>query len=102
MDTIAARRNPFPFYLLFNRRVVSYIEQIAPAEADGLLNQIYTAATKRAGGVANIIQLMSLDAESCQASMAFYIKLMKTGDVLSRADREMLATVVSCVNDCYY
>ncbi len=83
-----------------------WIRQVAPGEPDdhsgGELGEIWQAATERAGGVANIIRLMSLDARVCSASMGFYLAAMKQSAVLSRARREMIATVVSNVNDCWY
>jgi len=81
---------------------MAFIRQIQPDEADGLLKRIYDAASKRAGRVANIIKVMSLDPRSCQGSMQFYTSLMKTENALSAARREMLAAVVSNINDCYY
>lgn len=81
---------------------MSYIRQIELDSADGQLKQIYDAAIKRAGGVANIIRIMSLDAALCRSSMAFYVASVRSQNVLDRATREMLATVVSNINDCYY
>jgi hypothetical protein len=34
--------------------------------------------------------------------MQFYVKLMKSPNALSSQQKEMLATVVSGANDCYY
>ena len=81
---------------------MAYIRQIEEAEADGLLESIYEAGKQREGSVANIIRVMSQDARSTQASMAFYVALMKSSGSLHRTQREMLATVVSNINDCYY
>lgn len=79
-----------------------FINQINPDSATGRLKRIYDAAMKRAGYVAGIIKIMSQDPASCEASMGFYGSLMKTENELSPAKREMLATVVSNVNDCFY
>ena len=79
-----------------------FIKQVNEDEATGPLKRVYDAAIKRAGGVANIIKVMSLDARSTQGSMGFYTSVMKSENALSAAKREMLATVVSNVNDCYY
>lgn len=80
-----------------------YIDQIEPPNATGRLARIYDAAMKRAGGVvAGIIKVMSQDPASCEASMGFYVAVMKTDNELSPARREMLAAVVSNVNDCFY
>lgn len=81
---------------------MSYIKQIAVDSAEGPIRRIYDAAGKRAGGVANIIQVMSLDAAVCEASMGMYVTAVRSENVLDRATREMLATVVSNINDCYY
>lgn len=79
-----------------------FIEQIEPQDAKGRLARIYDAAMKRAGYVAGIIKVMSQDPPSCEASMGFYGALMKADNGLTPAKREMLATVVSNVNDCFY
>lgn len=81
---------------------MSYIRKITPDEATGRLKQLYDAGQSRAGYVAQIMQIMSLDAKVCAASMQFYIALMKSDNALPARQREMLATVVSNVNDCYY
>ena len=79
-----------------------YIKQVSEKEASGQIGQVYELAKKRAGGVANILKVMSRDAATLKASMQFYISLMKSKNALSNARKEMLATVVSNVNDCYY
>ena len=56
---------------------MAYIRQIAEENATGVLSQVYDAARGRADRVANIIRLMSLDAESLEGSIQFYVKLMK-------------------------
>lgn len=81
---------------------VAYIETIPEEGATGALAAIYQAARDRAGGVAHIIKIMSRDAPSLEGSMALYLSLMKAPNALSAARRELLATVVSNVNDCYY
>lgn len=82
--------------------MMAYIDQVDEQEAEGVVGATYLAATKRAGGVANIIKVMSRDGNAMKGSMAFYVSLMKTPGPLSSARREMLAAVVSNVNDCYY
>ena len=79
-----------------------FIDQIEPGAATGRLKRIYDAALKRAGYIAGIIKIMSQDPASCESSMGFYGSLMKVDNDLSPAKREMLATVVSNVNDCFY
>ena len=81
---------------------MAFIEQIAEEQAGGPLRQIYTSARTRAGGVANIIKLMSREAGVLHGSMELYLNLMKSPNGLTAARREMLAAVVSNINDCYY
>ena len=81
---------------------MAYIRLIEEAEATGELKTLYDQGRARAGGVANILKVMSQDAHSMKASMGFYLGVMKRPNALSAARREMLATVVSNVNDCYY
>ncbi|MCZ6835969.1 MAG: hypothetical protein O7G85_09370 [Planctomycetota bacterium] len=81
---------------------MSYIKKIPLDQAEGKLKQIYDAGLSRVGEVAQIIQLMSLDERVVANSMQFYMALMKSDNALSPARREMLATVVSNINDCYY
>jgi hypothetical protein len=81
---------------------MAFIRHITEDAAAGLLKRQYDAAKARAGKVANIIQVMSLDERSLHASMQFYIGLMKSPNALAAARREMLAAVVSNVNGCYY
>ena len=81
---------------------MAYIRQIQESEATGLLKGVYTAGRARAGEVAKIIQVMGLDPCAAKASMRFYVALMRSANALDASRREMLAAVVSNVNDCYY
>lgn len=81
---------------------MTYIEIIAPADATGTLKKIYDAALGRNDYVAGIVQIMSRDGRVCQASMQFYVDLMKGKNGLGAAQREMIAAVVSNINECYY
>ncbi len=81
---------------------MAYIRQITEDEATGDIKRVYDGGIRRVGHVANIIKVMSLDAKVCNASMQFYVSMMKSDNALDPAAREMLATVVSNVNDCFY
>jgi len=81
---------------------VPYIDQINESEATGELAKIYDSCQQRAGSVANILKLQSQDPAILRESLRFYIRLMKSPNSLHAAQREMLAAVVSNVNDCYY
>ncbi len=81
---------------------MAYIHQTSEAEATGKVASMYNASRERTGGVANILKIMSGDGPSLLGSMQLYTSLMKSPNALSSAQREMLATVVSNANDCYY
>ena len=81
---------------------MSWIETIEPADATGELRIEYDKAIKRAGKVFNILKVQSLNPESLRASMHLYLATMHGRSGLSRAEREMLATVVSRANQCFY
>ncbi|MDA0587654.1 MAG: hypothetical protein O3C17_06555 [Planctomycetota bacterium] len=81
---------------------MAWIRLIYESDATGALAKLYESSRARAGGIANIIRVMSQDADSAAQSIRFYITLMKSPNALSPARREMLAAVVSNVNDCYY
>ena len=81
---------------------MAYVKQISEGEAAGPLKGVYDAARDRSGAVANIVKVMSLDPRSVRASMQFYVSIMKSDNALEAARREMLATVVSNINECYY
>lgn len=81
---------------------MAYIDQTEEDDADGIVAELYRAAQARAGYVANIIKVMSCDGRSLKGSMQFYVSLMKSPNALEPRRREMLATVVSNINDCYY
>ncbi len=81
---------------------MAYIKQVNEDEAEGVLKRVYDAAAGREGDVANIIKVMSRDGRSVGASMQLYVSLMKSPNGLEPARREMLAAVVSNLNECYY
>jgi alkylhydroperoxidase family enzyme len=71
-------------------------------EASGPLADEYAAAIGRAGKVFNIVKAMCLNPTVLNRSMALYAAIMFGPSELSRADRELLAVVVSVANDCHY
>jgi alkylhydroperoxidase family enzyme len=75
---------------------------VEPEEATGQLKEEYAAAVKRAGKVFNILKVQSLNPRVLHASMEIYLTTMYGPSGLTRAEREMLGTVVSWANDCFY
>jgi alkylhydroperoxidase family enzyme len=81
---------------------VAFLRLIDVADAQGALRHEYDAAVARAGKVFNIVKSMSLRPNVLAASIQLYREIMFGPSPLSRADRELLAVVVSRANDCYY
>jgi alkylhydroperoxidase family enzyme len=79
-----------------------WIDQVPTDEASGLLKEQFDQALERAGRVWRIVHVMSLNPEALRDSIQFYVTVMKGESPLSRAQREMLATVVSAELDCHY
>ena len=80
---------------------MTWIRTVSPEAATGRLKKTYDAAVARAGRVFGIVRSMSLAPAVLDASMGFYQRVMFAPEGLSRAQRELLATVVSQVNDCH-
>lgn len=81
---------------------MAHIHLVPDAEATGLLRRLYDEAVSRAGRVFGIVRLMSPNPPVLDASMGMYKAIMFGRSPLSRAQREMLATVVSSLNACFY
>lgn len=83
-------------------RLVAHLRLVDPDDAEGPLAEEYDAAVGRAGKVFNIVRSMSLRPEVLHASMELYKAIMLGPSGLTRQERELLATVVSATNECYY
>jgi len=81
---------------------VPFLGLIDEDEAGGELKREYDAALGRAGKVFNIVKAMSLRPGVLGRSMDLYREIMFGRSELSRAERELLAVVVSVDNDCHY
>ena len=81
---------------------MTFIGIIEPGEAEGNLKAEYDQAERRAGRIYNILKIMSRSPGALKASMDLYRATMFGPSELSRAQREMLAVVVSAANHCHY
>ena len=79
-----------------------HIRLIEPDDATGPLKDEYDAAIGRAGKVFNIVKAMSLRPGVLKRSMEMYKAIMFGPSGLTRAERELLATVTSARNECRY
>lgn len=81
---------------------MAFIETVPEDRAEGLLARIYQNAGKRAGRVYNILSLQSQNPPALQAMIQLYQAASLGDSPLTRAQREMLAVVVSKTNGCVY
>ena len=77
------------------------IAWVEDADATGRLAELYAAARKRSGQVADIMRTMSLRPDFMEAIMAA-ARLHFTEGALSRAQHEMIASHVAALNRCHY
>lgn len=78
------------------------INVIGQEEATGRLKEVYDGIIASRGKLAEVHQIQSLRPESIVAHMQLYMEIMFSRSELSRAEREMMAVVVSACNDCEY
>ena len=81
---------------------MAWIKQIVTNEAEGKLKDIYDSLRKKRGKVSNIIIAQSLNPDSMNGHMELYLSIMFNQSGLSRAERELIAVVVSSLNGCDY
>lgn len=78
------------------------IKTIDHTEATGDLKTIYDELVQTRGRLANVHKIQSLRPESIRQHMDLYMGIMFSRSELSRAQREMMAVVVSTANGCSY
>ena len=82
---------------------MAWIQTVDETEATGIVKEEYEAAIARAGQLFNIVKLFSVRPKSMRAFVELYKVVMHDDELpLTRAQREMIATVVSKVNQCHY
>lgn len=81
---------------------MSWIQEIAPADAEGELRALYAELEGARGKVSNILTSHSLRPAALRTHLALYMQIMFAPGGLSRMQREMIAVVVSRANRCNY
>lgn len=81
---------------------MAYIEVIGYEKSDGLLKGIYDDIIKKRGKLADVHTIQSLHPETIVRHMDLYMEIMFGDSPLSRAQREMIAVIVSAANQCRY
>ncbi len=82
---------------------MAWIRTIREDEWDGELGTLYPEVFDRATGrVDNIMQIHSLNPRGLAAHNALYRSAMAGTARLRKAERELIALVVSTINKCHY
>lgn len=81
---------------------MAYIRYVEEEDASPSLKEMYDRYRDPSGGVDNILRIHGLNPPSLLGHVQLYQTLMRGKSHLSRAQREMIAVVVSSINDCHY
>lgn len=81
---------------------MTFIDTIDPNEAAGELASLYKRVSNSDGTIANVMRIHSLNPESMRTHFEMYVAAMHHDSPLSRAEREIVAVVVSRLNGCEY
>ncbi len=79
-----------------------WIRVIGEGEAEGAVRDAYDDVVARRGKLSNIMRVQGLNAEAMTRHLELYVTLMFGDSALSRAERELIAVVVSAANRCEY
>ena len=81
----------------------AWIRTVSESEATGPVKAMYDALIAQRGWVPNIVKVHSIRPDGLRAAMQMMNATMySTTSGLTRAQREMIATVVSVANRCHY
>ena len=78
------------------------IKGISYDESEGRLREIYNDIIQKRGKLAEVHAIQCLRPESIVHHMDLYMDIMYRRSKLSRAERELIAVIVSMPNDCDY
>ncbi len=81
---------------------MAFIRYVEEEDALPDLRELYDRYRDPAGHVDNILKIHGPNPPSLAAHHQLYATLMRGRSPLSRARREMIAVVVSAVNECHY
>lgn len=78
------------------------IKVTQPEEAEGVLKNVYDILIEKRGKISEVLKIQSLHPQSIQSHLNLYMDIMFSKTSLSRAEKEMIAVVVSVANGCEY
>ena len=79
-----------------------WIKQVDNNNSEGKLKEVYLEIEKSRGKVSNIMKIQSLDPETMKNHLDMYLSIMFNNSALNREERELIAVVVSSINNCSY
>jgi len=82
--------------------MMAWIDTINEVDADGSLKDQYEKLKDPRGGVDIILKIHSLNPESLDTHFRLYKTIMYGKSPICRTDREMIAVLVSSINQCHY
>ena len=81
---------------------MAWIDTITELDAKGELKRLYKKVTEPWGGVDNIMKIHSINPASLEAHLTLYKTVMFGKSPIPLVEREMIAVVVSALNNCHY
>ena len=81
---------------------MAWIEETLPEDAEGDLGDLYARVAEADGSVDHILRIHGINPRSLGDHFDLYVTAMRRSSPLSRAQREMIAVVVSAINECHY
>ncbi len=79
-----------------------WIKVIEESEAEGRLKEVYQEILEKRGKIANIMKIHSLNPEALKNHLDLYLTIMFRKPGLKRWERELVAVIVSRINNCKY
>ena len=81
---------------------MAWINQIDEEKAEGKLKMVYSDLISQRGKIANVMKIHSLDPDTMKNHLDMYLSIMFSESSVSREERELIAVVVSALNNCSY
>ena len=81
---------------------MAYIKYVDDQDVTDELRELYDRYREPQGHVDNILRIHGLNPPSLEGHARLYLSLTRGRSELSRAQREMIAVVVSSINRCRY
>ena len=82
---------------------MAYIQMVDEEEAEGRLAELYARILEPGvGKVDEVLKIHSLHPDGLAAHLAVYRAAMASTPGLRKVDRELIAFVVSQINECHY